>query len=66
MTSDIAGLRSLWTSSDACQAPDCIAFEDTAASTYFVAAATVLLFGPGLFSVDALIARFLPKAPKKA
>ena len=67
LTSDIAGLRSLWMSSAACEASqDCLPFEETAASTYFVASATVLLFGPGLFSVDALIARFVGKKPEKA
>lgn len=67
LTSDFAGLRSLWMSSSACEAhPECVPFEDTAASSYFVAAATVLLFGPGLFSVDGLVARFRKPAPAPA
>lgn len=57
-TSDLAGLRGLWTSSAACELPNCQAFEDAAPFSFLMAALLVLLFGPGPISVDAAIARW--------
>jgi putative oxidoreductase len=60
LTSDFGGLMSLWMSAEECSRhPECVPFEDAAPFSFLMAASITLLFGPGVFSLDEAIRRFL-------